>query len=53
MCKEILKALCMPQNDYFTCIFVIIQIPRPKVIGKLNHIYIFFTLRESKDLARR
>ena len=46
----------MLQNDYFTCFFfVIIQIPRPNVKGKLNllnHIF-FFTLRESEDLARR
>ena len=46
MCKEISKALCMSQNDYFTCFFfVIIQIPRPNVKGKLNllnHIFFFY-----------
>lgn len=35
----------MPQNDYFTCFFVFIQIPRPNVKGKLNllnHIYFLY-----------
>ena len=42
MCKEISKALCMPQNDYFTCFFVISQIPRPNVKAKSSQSHIFF-----------